>query len=353
VSLVGWLTDPRHILGFVSVQALIAVSNALLLKRLGRFPQAAGRPNVSLLVPARDEEESIGPCLESLLAQDYGDFEVVVLDDGSQDRTRAIITGLKAERLRVLEGQPLPDGWNGKAWACRQLADSAQGDMLLFTDADTVFEPRTVRLAVDAIEATGADLLTAVTGNRVPTLGEQLTVPFMSWSILSLLPLVVNRILPKSVAFTAANGKFMLFRRAAYQSAGGHAAVKDHATEDIALAKAVRRQGYRWCLMDATSLVSARMYRGLGDAVAGFSKNLFALFNYRMLVALFVWLWLLTVTWYPIGLVAAAIATGRAAPLASVATIALSSGIWLLTSFRFGLPWHLFLLGPAIVTVST
>jgi chlorobactene glucosyltransferase len=225
--------------------------------------------------------------------------------------------------------------------------------MLLFTDADTVFEPRTVRLAVDAIEATGADLLTAVTGNRVPTLGEQLTVPFMSWSILSLLPLVVNRLLPKSVAFTAANGKFMLFRRAAYQSAGGHAAVKDHATEDIALAKAVRRQGYRWCMLDATSLVSARMYHGLGDAVAGFSKNLFALFNYRMLVALFVWLWLLTITWYPIGLVAAAIATGRATPLASVSTIALSSGIWLLTSFRFGLPWHLFLLGPAIVTVST
>ena len=138
----------------------------------------------------------------------------------------------------------------------------------------------------------------------------------------------------------------------AYQSVGGHAAVKDHATEDIALAKAVRRKGYRWCLMDATSLVSARMYSGLRDAVAGFSKNLFALFNYHLLVALFVWLWLLTITWHPIGLVAAAIATGRAAPLASVGTIALACGTWLLTSLRFGLPWHLFLLSPAIVTVS-
>lgn len=352
MSIVGWLTDPRHILGFVSAQALIAVTNALLLRRLARFPQAAATPKVSLLVPARDEEESIGSCVKSLLAQDYGDFEVVVLDDDSQDRTSTVLAGLKAERLRVLEGRPLPDGWNGKAWACQQLADLAQGRLLLFTDADTVFRPQTVRLAVDAIAATRADLLTAVTRNHVPTLGEQLTVPFMSWSILSLLPLVVTRLLPRSVAFTAANGKLMLFRQEAYQSVGGHAAVKDHATEDIALAKAVRRKGYRWCLMDATSLVSARMYSGLRDAVAGFSKNLFALFNYNLLVALFVWLWLLTITWYPIGLVAAAIATGRVAPLVSVATIALACGTWLLTSLRFGLPWHLFLLSPAIVTVS-
>ncbi|MBN2466276.1 glycosyltransferase [candidate division WOR-3 bacterium] len=350
--MLGWLVDPTHILGFVAVQALVALSNALLLNRLGRFPQTAAKPKVSLLVPARDEEESIGSCVTSLLAQDYGDLEVVVLDDGSQDRTRAVLAGLQFERLRVLEGRPLPDGWNGKAWACQQLADSAQGELLLFTDADTVFQPRTVRLAVNAMEATGADLLTAVTGNRVPTLGEQLTVPFMSWSILSLLPLAVTRLLPKSVAFTAANGKFMLFRREAYRSVGGHAAVKDHATEDIALAKSVRRQGYRWCLMDATRLVSARMYCGLMDAVGGFSKNLFALFNYRVLVALFVWTWLLTITWYPIGLVAATIATGNAMPLAPVATLALSAGIWLLASLRFGFPLHLFLLGPAIVTVS-
>jgi len=352
VSLLGWLSDSQHILGFVGAQALIAVSNALLLRRMDRFPPAARNPRVSILVPARDEEDSIGPCVQSLLAQDYGDFEVVVLDDGSKDRTPAVLAGLKMDRLRVFEGRPLPDGWNGKAWACQQLADSARGKLLFFTDADAVFQPETVRLAVNAMEATRADLLTAVTGNRVPTLGEQLTVPFVSWSILSLLPLVVTRLLPRSVAFTAANGKFMLFRREAYQSVGGHGAVKDHATEDIALAKSVRRQGYRWCLMDATHLVSARMYCGLRDAVAGFSKNLFALFNYRVLVALFVWVWLLAITWHPVVGVGAATASGKAIPFVSVATIVLAAGIWLLASLRFGLPRHLFLLGPAIVTVS-
>jgi len=352
VSLLGWLTDPQHILGFVGVQALIAASNALLLRRMDRFPPAARSPVVSILVPARDEEDSVGPCVQSLLAQDYGDFEVVVLDDGSRDRTPAVLAGLKTERLRVLQGRPLPDGWNGKAWACQQLANSARGELLLFTDADTVFVPQTVRLAVNAMEATRADLLTAVTGNHVPTLGEQLTVPFVSWSILSLLPLVVTRLLPRSVAFTAANGKFMLFRREAYQSVGGHVVVKDHATEDIAIAKYARRQGYHWCLADATPLVSARMYCGLRDAVAGFSKNLFALFNYRVLVALFVWVWLLTITWYPIVGVVAAIATGKVVPLAPMATIVLAAGVWLLASLRFSLPWHLFLLGPAIVTVS-
>ena len=350
--MLDWLTDPQHILGFVGAQALIAVSNALLLRRLGAFPPAARRPRVSVLVPARDEEESVGACVRSLLAQDYGDFEVIVLDDGSQDRTSAVLAELDADRVRVLEGRSLPDGWNGKAWACQQLAAVAQGDLLLFTDADTVFQPETVRLAVNATEALRADLLTAITANRVPSLGEQLTVPFVPWSILSLLPLVVTRVLPRSVAFTAANGKFLLFRREVYEAVGGHGVVKDHATEDIAIAKAVRRLGYRWCLLDGTRFVSARMYRGLRGAVNGFSKNLFALFNYRVLVALFVWVWLLIITWHPIVSAVAVIATGKVMPFGPVATIVLAAGIWLLASLRFGLPWHLFLLGPAIVTVS-
>jgi chlorobactene glucosyltransferase len=352
MSWFDWLVHSQHILGFVGAQALVAVTNVLLLRRISQFPPAAGRPMVSVLVPARDEENSIGPCIRSLLAQDYGNLEVAVLDDGSRDRTAEVLAELKSDRLRVLQGRPLPDGWNGKAWACQQLADAAQGDLLLFTDADTVFKPETVRLAVSAMEGSRADLLTAVTANRVPTLGEQLTVPFVPWSILSLLPLVVTRALPRSVAFNAANGKFLLFRREVYRAIGGHRAVRDHATEDIAIAKAVRRMGYRWCLLDATRQVSARMYRGLHEAVAGFSKNLFARFNYRVLVALFVWVWLLTVTWHPIVSVAAAIATGRAVPIASMATIVLSAGMWLLVSVRFSLPWHLFLLGPAIVTVS-
>jgi len=352
MSVLGWLLDPWHILGFVCAQALVALTNVLLLKRMDRFAPASRRPRVSLLVPARDEQDAIGPCVRSLLGQDYGDFEVVVLDDGSQDRTAAVLAELKADRLRVLEGRPLPDGWNGKAWACQQLADSAEGELLLFTDADTVFQPQTVRLAVNAVEATRADLLTAVTGNQVRTLGEQLTVPFVTWSLLSFLPLAVARLLPKSVAFTAANGKFMLFRREVYEAVGGHAAVKDHATEDVVIARLVRRRGYRWSLIDATPLVSARMYYGLRDAIAGFSKNLFALFDYRMLVALFVWAWLLTITWHPIFGVAAATAAGVSVPLASILTIALAAGVWLLTSFRFGLPWHLFLFGPAIVTAS-
>jgi chlorobactene glucosyltransferase len=347
-----WFVDSPRILGFVGVQALIAVSNALLLRRIDRFAPTAQRPKVSVLVPARDEEETIEACVRSLLAQDYQDFEVVALDDGSQDRTAAVLAGLESDRLRVLQGRPLPAGWNGKAWACQQLADTAQGDLLLFTDADTVFQSQALRLAVNAMEATQADLLTAVTGNRVLTLGEQLTVPFMPWSVLSLLPLAIARLLPRSVAFTAANGKFLLFRREVYAAVGGHGAVKNHATEDIAIAKAVRRLGYRWCLLDATLVVSARMYRGFSEAVAGFSKNLFALFNYRVLVALFVWGWLLTITWHPIVSVGAAIASGKALPVVPAATVVLTAGIWLLASSRFSLPWHLFLLGPAIVTVS-
>jgi len=94
------------------------------------------------------------------------------------------------------------------------------------------------------------------------------------------------------------------------------------------------------------------MYRGLREAVNGFSKNLFALFNYRVLVALFVWVWLLTIAWHPVISAASAIAAGRPAPVVPMATLFLQAGIWLLASVRFALPWHLFLLGPIITSVS-
>jgi chlorobactene glucosyltransferase len=349
-----YFIDSNRVLVFVGVQGLIAASNAALVRTLGSYSAARSRPRVSVLVPARDEAETVGACVESLLTQDYPDFEVLVLDDGSMDCTRQVLASIQDKRLRVLDGRPLPEGWTGKAWACQQLADAAGGDALLFTDADTVHQPGSVQHAVNAQEATGADLVTAISRNEVKTLGEQLTVPFVVWAIASLLPVAVGYLFRRSGTFSAGNGKFMLFRRVGYEAIGGHAAVRDDAADDLALCRLVKQKGLRWRLLDACPDVSARMYHGFGEAVDGFTKNLFALFGYRVLVALFVWFWLILVTWHPI--VTASVLAGLhdfgAQFVVSLVTIAVAAGTWLLISLKFRMPWYLFVFHPVTMTIA-
>jgi chlorobactene glucosyltransferase len=347
------LLDSYRVLVFVGAQALIAVSNALVVRRLAHRP-AGAQPRVSVLVPARDEAETLGACVWSLLSQRYPDFEVIVLDDGSTDRTREIAESFEHPRLRVVAGEPLPAGWTGKAWACDQLARLATGELLLFTDADTVHDPATLESAVASLESTRADLLTCITRNLVPTLGEQLLVPIVNWSIMTLLPVGLGHALGRSGAFSAANGKFMLFRRPAYDAIGGHASVRDDATEDLALCRLVKGRGFRWRLRDASDRVSARMYHGFGEAVQGFSKNLFALFGYRMLWALFVWCWLLVITWYPWVTLGGAVRAGAIGgpAFAALVTVGLNLATWLVVSVRNRLPLHLGLLHPFIITAS-
>lgn len=349
------ILDATRVLGFLLAQVLIALSNVILIRRLGGFPQCPRPPRVSVLVPARNEERDIESCVKSLLVQDYPDFEVIVYDDDSEDRTPAILSGMASERLRVITGTGRPPEWQGKAWACDQLAQAASGDILLFTDADTVHRPAALRCAVNALEAERLDLVTAIIGNRAETFGEQLTVPFAPWSMITLLPQVVSRAMPRLNAFTTANGQFILIRREAYRAIGGYGAVKNHATEDIALAKLARSRGCRVRLFDAVSLVTSRMYRGFAEARAGFSKNYFALFNYRLLVATFVWVWLMAITWYPLVVLISALVRGAPGPEFGTALLAVAAEclLWLIAARKCGFPLHVSLFYPAIITVSS
>ena len=117
---------------------------------------------VSVLVPARNEALNIERCVRSLLRQEYAPFELLVLDDGSTDATPELLRALVRESgglMRVVQGEPLPDGWHGKSWACSQLGQQAKGELLLFTDADTMHESDALRRTVAAIQASGADML--------------------------------------------------------------------------------------------------------------------------------------------------------------------------------------------------
>lgn len=299
-----WFEHQLGIVVFLAILLLIAISNLLTLRRLNDDSTLSQFPRVSILVPARNERAAIGACVRSLLAQDYPDFEVLVLDDNSTDGTSDVLATLARTdtRLRVLSGTPLPNGWLGKQWACHQLAQAASGELILFTDADTLHHPHALRAGVSALHAERADLLTAFLYQRTQTWGERLTVPTIFWCFFSFLPLVLAHHI-RIPALSLTNGQWMLFRRAAYQAIGGHAAVCSSPIDDIMLGRRIRAHGLRWRVVDAGDYVACRMYDGFSSALDGFSKNLFAVFEFRVIEYLFVWLWLTLITLEPLGVV--------------------------------------------------
>jgi len=280
---------PPHYLGiliFLSLGLLTALANALTIRRFDQYPAAKNFPRVSVLVPARNEGRNVEACVRSLLLQDYPEFEIIVLNDHSTDGTRLALAWLEAEggatRLRVLDGRPLPEGWLGKHWACHQLYQAATGDLILFTDADTRHQPNMLRDSVAALFAERADLVTAFPREEIVTWGERLLVPVISFGIFTFLPVrLIQRLRWASLSLTI--GQFMLFRRAAFDAVGGYEAVRNQVVDDVCLGRLVIAHGFRWQLLDGTEHVTCRMYHGFDDAVEGFSKNVFAVFDYRIL----------------------------------------------------------------------
>jgi chlorobactene glucosyltransferase len=351
-----WEQQLAGLLLFLCASLLVAVSNWRVLRRLSDYPPVPRWPRVSILVPARDEEANIGPCVNSLLAQDYPDLQVLVLDDASSDGTWQVLTDLAKQnrRLRILGGQPLSGGWLGKHWACHQLAQAADGELLLFTDADTRHRPNALKDGVSALMAEKADLLSALPLEEVCSWTERLLVPLIHWSIFSFLPLAIAH-RRNTPALAAAIGQFMLFRRQAYRQIGGHAAVRGHAADDLALARRIKARGLRLRLADGSQHVRCRMYQNAGEVYEGLTKNLFAAFDYRLPIFVFVWLWLGLVFLGPIVVVALRIGgvsiTPRAFGLA-VAAVMASALLWSLTIWRFRFPRLLVILYPASVLLA-
>jgi chlorobactene glucosyltransferase len=286
----------------VLVSALLLIQfvlNLLLLPRLRPDIAPATLPRVSILLPARNEALRIRSCLESLLKQNYSSLEIIVLDDESTDATAEIARALgfstnPESKCRLIRGAPLPPRWAGKSWACHQLAEVAQGEYLLFTDADTVHQPETVSSAVAAAQRAGCDLLTLWPLQTTVTFAEKLVIPLIFVVGGSYLPhwlLVWAQRSPRLARGLGskllgrcgtATGQFLLFRRQSYFKMGGHRAVGEHLVEDIALAREVAKRipdGWRLVTCDGTRLVSCRMYTSLGQIWEGFTKNLWPVFD--------------------------------------------------------------------------
>jgi len=255
------------------VAALTAhtVVNARLLRR----PAALGDLRTSVLLPVRDEAHRVSPCLQALLRNDFD--ELIVLDDGSTDGTADLVRRLTVgdARVQVLSGADLPVGWLGKPHACQQLADAAAStsQALVFVDADVVLTPKAIALTVGLLR--DLDLVSPYPRQDSPG-ATRLVQPLLQWSWLTFLPLRLAERSPRP-SLSAANGQLLAVRRAAYDRAGGHAAVRAEVVEDIALLRAVKRTGGTGGVADGTDLATTRMYDDWSELVAGYTKSAWTL----------------------------------------------------------------------------
>ncbi len=234
-------------------------------------------PLVSVIVPARDEARNIQRCVRSLAASTYSRFEILVVDDRSTDGTGDLARAVppdRAQRIEVVPGADVPEGWLGKPWACRQGAERARGQVLLFTDADTVHGARLLERAVTALERERADLLTVGGRQLMESFWERLVQPHVFFTMLLRFHDIGRWVERGRWRDAIANGQFLLFPRASYEALGGHEAVRDEVVEDLAFGQLVVRTGRRLVLRMAEDDLATRMYRSLGDMVQGWSKNL-------------------------------------------------------------------------------
>ncbi len=243
-------------------------------------------PRVSIIVPACNEEATIAPALGTLLAQEYANCEVIVVNDRSMDGTGEILAGMgrRYPGLVMHEIHELPEGWLGKHHALHCGALLAGGDILLFTDADIHMAPDTVARAVHRLEQAGLDHLSLLFRNKakgrllnafILDVGSGLFLLFKPW-------LAAN---PKSRRFMGV-GAFNMVRRSAYERVGGHAAIKSHPLDDLMLGKIIKEAGLRQECLRGYAFVTVDWYHSVGAIIDGLMKNVFALTGYNTPLAL-------------------------------------------------------------------
>ncbi|MGM0545745.1 MAG: glycosyltransferase [Bacteroidota bacterium] len=251
-------------------------------------------PPVSICIPARNEANSIERCVRSAVDQQYPNHRVLVLDDGSTDGTSELLDALEERHpniLTVISGKPKPDDWLGKSWACQQLSEYAEGEILIFIDADTWLEPEAAAKTVRTMGSDVVDFISLWPMQKFGSFWEKAVIPLVYFALLTLLPTRYVWKAPKwvpsflrgnvSPLFAAANGQFMAFKRKAYEAIGGHQSVKQQVVEDVALAKNIKWGGFRMKMYHGKGAISCRMYESGRELWEGFRKNFFAGFGHR------------------------------------------------------------------------
>jgi chlorobactene glucosyltransferase len=274
MHIIAWI-----IMGFALVRLAVALTNhlsPLYLRDHGMLPQK----RISVLIPARNEQENLPGLLEALMVQTYQNFELLVYDDLSEDDTPQILGqySQKDERISWIRGERLPEGWTGKTHACHQLAEKARGEVILFLDADVMVSRDLLQKAVGRFSAGRLSLLSVFPHQIMHSRGEWLTVPLMNWILLSLLPMVLIRKSNRS-SFAAANGQFMMFDAGDYKRHWWHRRVKNSLVEDIIISRLVKQEGLPTATLLGKDDILCRMYRSYREGVHGFAKNVTEFFG--------------------------------------------------------------------------
>lgn len=267
---------------------LICIWNLYILRRknYSKIPDN-DLPFVSVLIPARNEEHNISQIVNSLLEQDYPSYEVIVLNDNSDDKTGELLLDIQSSHpeLKILSGKPLQKGWTGKCFACKQLYDASTGEYILFTDADTLHNSNSLRDSITIALHRNADMVTLFPKMTMVSFAEKIIMPMLWFTVMLLLPFYfVDK--KGFVKFSIGIGPFMLFKRTAYAAIGGHDSVKNAIVEDVWLARKIKEHGMQLIVEDGQHMLSVRMYRSFGEIWNGFSKNIFAGFEFSS-IALF------------------------------------------------------------------
>ena len=268
--LFAWLTSlVLTLYGFSRRKPLVPTN------RLGMT--ASDAPLVSVLVPARNEQDRVlADCIRSILAQDYGRFEVIAVNDRSTDGTGAILETLARDddRLLVIEGEELPAGWLGKPYAMQQALNHARGEWILATDADMIFDKAALRTALDRTVKEKGDAMTLIPHFEAGSFWERVMIPTWAW-VLLMFTLFYRISNPKTQGAVGIGG-FFLMRRAVLERVGGYEALKDEVMEDVRLAEMIKRSGARLFTEHAPNLLSTRMYRNFGEMWECSTKNWFS-----------------------------------------------------------------------------
>lgn len=269
------------------VRLLVSLVNWIVCLSLPDGSPVGDEPLVSILIPARDEQENIGTLLEDIIHLPYRNFEVIVYDDLSTDRTSEIVNeySLRDHRIRLISGTTLEQGWLGKAYACYQLSLVARGEFYLYLDADVRVSGNIIARTIHHIRKYNLGLLSIFPRQIMDSLGEWISVPIMNRILLALLPLVLVRVSTWR-SFAAANGQFMFFDATIYKKIQPHRQCKSFKAEDIAICRYYKKRKIKVSTLLGDRSIECRMYKSLKEAVNGFSKNIFAFFGNSLPVTL-------------------------------------------------------------------
>ncbi|MCX8095735.1 MAG: glycosyltransferase family 2 protein [Caldisericia bacterium] len=288
-------------------------------------------PYISILIPARNEEKNIERCVRSVLNQNLKNFELIVLNDNSEDNTLEILEKIQKEdiRLKIIDNKILKEGWLGKPNACQILYENSKGDILVFLDADTFHKENSISKAVSFLIKNNLDYISVFPQEIVSSTFEKIIIPFMNFALMSFYPLI-----------PFANGQFVIYKREVLDKIGGFEKIKDEVLDDIKMANILRILKFKTRILSGKNLSFCRMYYDVKSVFMGFIKSYFAIFDYHLLLSIFVFTYLVFAFFYPYILLYLKIKyhINEIRYLNIISIYLFSYLIFLLTYYKFGYP---------------